>query len=114
MAEKTLFQKILHKEIPGNIVYEDTLCFILEDINPQAPFHFLIIPKEPIARLQEAQKAHLNTLGHLLLVAKEYANTLGLQEGFRVVINSGPLGGETVPHLHVHLLSGRPMKWPPG
>lgn len=111
---KTLFQKIADREIPSKMVYEDDICFAIEDINPQAPTHILVIPKRVIARLSAAVDADAETLGHLLVVAGKIAAERGLSGGFRTVINSGPDAGETVPHLHVHLLGGRALGWPPG
>lgn len=111
---KTLFQKIADREIPSKIVYEDDVCFAIEDINPQAPVHVLVIPKRVIARLSAAGDADAGTLGHLLVVAGKIAAERGLANGFRTVINSGADAGETVPHLHVHLLGGRRLAWPPG
>jgi histidine triad (HIT) family protein len=111
---KTLFEKIMTGEIPGQIEYEDDLCIALRDINPQAPTHLLIIPRKPIPRVGEATTEDQATLGHLLLKAGQIARNLNLENGFRIVINNGEDGGETVPHLHVHLLGGRPLDWPPG
>lgn len=111
---KTLFQKIAAREIPSKIVYEDEICFAIEDINPQAPTHVLVIPKRVIARLGVAADSDTGTLGHLLVVAGKIARERGLDGGFRTVINSGADAGETVPHLHVHLLGGRKLAWPPG
>lgn len=111
---KTLFQKIADREIPSEIVYEDEICFAIKDINPQAPTHILVIPKRVIARLSEAADSDAETLGHLLVVAGKIAAKLGLDSGFRTVINCGADAGETVPHLHVHLLGGRRLAWPPG
>lgn len=111
---KTLFQKIADREIPSKMVYEDEECFAIEDINPQAPVHILVIPKRVIARLSAASDSDAGTLGHLLVVAGKIAAERGLSGGFRTVINSGPDAGETVPHLHVHLLGGRALGWPPG
>lgn len=113
-AEKTLFQKIIDKEISGQILYEDGLCAVIADKYPKAPTHVLIIPKKPIIRLAEADEKDAELLGHLLLVAKKQAKVLGLKDGFRIIINNGPDAGEAVPHLHVHLLGGRSMSWPPG
>ena len=112
--EKTLFQKIIDGEIPGQIEYQDELCFAIYDINPQTPVHLLIIPRKPIPRVGLAQKEDQSLLGHLLLTAAHLADKLKLSEGFRIVINNGPYGGESVPHLHVHLLGGRALTWPPG
>jgi histidine triad (HIT) family protein len=111
----TLFQKIIAREIPAKIVSEDEELIVFHDINPQAPIHVLLVPKKPISRLAEAAEEDGILLGKLLLKAQETAKALGIaQTGFRVVINSGRNGGETVPHLHVHLLGGRPLSWPPG
>ena len=112
---KTLFEKIIAREIPATIVYEDDLVFALRDINPQAPKHVLVIPKKAIPRLADAKAEDQALLGHLLLKAAEIAGKLGLNEsGYRLVINNGEDGGESVPHLHVHILGGRRMAWPPG
>ena len=110
----TLFEKIIAREIPAKIEYEDDLCIVIHDIDPKAPTHFLVIPKGRIPRIGEATIEDQATLGHLLLIAAKVADSLHLEGGYRVVINNGPDGGETVPHLHVHVLGGRPMKWPPG
>ena len=112
---KTLFEKIITREIPATILYEDDLVCALRDINPQAPKHVLMIPKKAIPRLAEARSEDQQLLGHLLLKAAELAGKLGLNEaGYRLVINNGENGGETVPHLHIHILGGRRMAWPPG
>ena len=112
---KTLFEKIIAREIPAAIVYEDEVVLAFRDINPQAPTHIVIIPKKPIPRVAEATDADQSALGHLLLKAAAVAGELGLkQSGYRLVINNGAAGGETVPHLHCHILGGRQMKWPPG
>ena len=111
----TLFEKIISREIPADIVYEDELVLAFNDINPKAPTHVLIIPKKPIPRISEAEPEDHQVLGHLLLKAREVAGELGLQKkGFRLVFNNGPDAGETVPHLHLHILGGREMTWPPG
>ena len=110
---KTVFQRIIDREIPSHIEFEDDQCVVIHDVNPQAPVHLLVIPRKPLARVDEAQPADQALLGHLLLTAAAVARKLGL-EGFRLVINNGRLAGESVPHLHVHLLAGRPMTWPPG
>ena len=111
----TLFEKIIAREIPADIVYEDDLVLAFNDINPQAPMHVLVIPKKPIPRIAEAEPEDHQVLGHLLLKAREIADDLGLHEnGFRLVINNGKDGGESVPHLHLHILGGRSMAWPPG
>lgn len=112
---KTLFQKIADREIPAKIVFEDDQCFAIEDINPQAPVHILVIPKRVISRLGDADEADAALLGHLLVAASKVARERGIDaSGFRTVINSGRDAGETVPHLHVHLLGGRALAWPPG
>ena len=112
---KTLFEKIYDGEIPAGIVYRDSICCAFRDISPQAPTHILIIPRKAIPRIGEATVADQEILGHLLLTAGKIARDLGIdQTGFRTVINQGSHGGETVPHLHVHLLGGRPLTWPPG
>lgn len=112
---KTIFQKIADREIPSKMVYEDDLCFAIEDINPQAPVHILVIPKRVIVRLGESVPADEALLGHLLVVAGTVAKERGIAgTGFRTVINSGKDAGETVPHLHVHVVGGRPLGWPPG
>jgi histidine triad (HIT) family protein len=111
----TLFEKIVAREIPAKVVFEDDEVLAFHDVNPQAPVHVLVIPKRVIPRIAEAQQDDGALLGRLLLAAKQIAADLGLtQTGFRLVINNGHNGGETVPHLHVHLLGGRPMHWPPG
>lgn len=111
----TLFEKIAAREIPSTIVYEDDLAVAFQDIRPQAPVHILLVPRRPLPRVAEAGPEHQALLGHLLLKAAEVARQAGLGEsGFRLVINNGRDGGETVPHLHVHILGGRPLGWPPG
>jgi len=113
----TLFEKIIAREIPAEIVYEDDDALAFRDISPQAPTHLLVIPKKPIPRVGEAEAEDQALLGHLLLTAGKIATELGFnttEEGFRLVINNGKNGGEAVPHLHIHLLSGRQMQWPPG
>jgi histidine triad (HIT) family protein len=112
---KTLFEKIIAREIPAAIVYEDDLVLAIRDINPQAPTHVLIFPKKVVPRIAEATAADQSLLGHILLKAAEVADKIGLtQGGYRLVINNGADGGETVPHLHVHILGGRHLAWPPG
>jgi len=110
----TIFEKIIAREIPAKIVWEDDEAIAFEDVNPQAPVHILIVPKAVIPRLAEANQADGATLGKLLLTAAEIAKKLGLKGGYRVVINNGPDAGESVPHLHVHLLGNRALAWPPG
>ncbi|MFM9000864.1 MAG: histidine triad nucleotide-binding protein [Opitutia bacterium] len=114
MAPKTLFQRIADKEIPAKLVHEDELCVAFHDIAPQAPVHVLIVPRKAIPRVAEAASEDAAVLGHLLLVAGRLSQSLGLAKGFRLTINNGPDGGETVPHLHVHLMGGRALGWPPG
>jgi histidine triad (HIT) family protein len=112
---KTLFEKIIAREIPAAIVYEDDLVLAIRDINPQAPTHVLIFPKKVVPRIAEATTADQPLLGHILLKAAEVADKIGLKKGgYRLVINNGADGGETVPHLHVHILGGRHLAWPPG
>jgi histidine triad (HIT) family protein len=112
---KTLFEKIIAREIPGSIVYEDDLVVAFRDIKPQAPVHVLIVPRKPIPRIAEAKPEDQAVLGLLLLKAAEVASKLGLtQSGFRLVFNNGPDAGEAVPHLHCHILGGRHLGWPPG
>jgi histidine triad (HIT) family protein len=112
---QTLFERIVAREIKAEIIYEDDLVLAFRDVRPQAPVHVLIIPKNPISRIAEAKPEDHQVLGHLLLKAAEVASKLGLNEtGYRLVINNGPDGGESVPHLHCHILGGRRMAWPPG
>jgi histidine triad (HIT) family protein len=111
---ETIFSKIIRREIPADIVYEDNLALAFKDINPQAPVHILVIPKQPLARLSEAESQDHALLGHLLLTAKRVAAQAGLENGYRIVINDGADGGQTVNHLHLHILGSRPMQWPPG
>jgi histidine triad (HIT) family protein len=111
---QTLFERIIAREIPAKIEYEDDRCIVIHDIQPQAPVHLLIIPKRAIPRLGDAAPSDEALLGHLLLVAGRVAKKLGLDRGFRLAINQGPDACETVPHLHLHLLAGRQMTWPPG
>ncbi len=111
----TLFEKIIARQIPANIVYEDDLVIAINDIKPVAPTHVLVIPKKVIPRIAEAQPEDHKVLGHMLLKAAEIAKKAGLDRGgFRLVINNGPDAGETVPHLHLHIIGGRSMAWPPG
>ena len=114
MAEETIFAKIINREIPADIVHEDDHCLAFRDIEPQAPVHILLIPKKPLAGLQEASPEDASLLGHLLVTARGIAEREGLDEGYRCVINAGPAGGQAVYHLHLHLLGGRQMAWPPG
>jgi histidine triad (HIT) family protein len=111
----TLFEKICQGEIPADIVYQDELCVCFRDIAPQAPVHLLLVPRKPIVRIAEATAEDQALLGHMMLQISAITRAVGLEEsGFRVVINNGHDGGEAVPHLHIHLLGGRPMNWPPG
>ena len=110
----TIFSKIIRREIPADIVYEDDLCLAFKDIAPQAPVHILVIPKKPIPKLADATSQDHALMGHLLLKVKQVAEEAGLENGYRVVINTGDDGGQTVDHLHLHILGGRQMKWPPG
>ncbi len=114
MDTDTVFAKIIRREIPADIVFEDNLCIAFRDLNPQAPVHILVIPKEPIASMQEIAVEHEAVLGRLLVIAHEIAADAGLVDGYRCVINTGADGGQTVDHLHIHLLGGRHMTWPPG
>ena len=110
----TLFSKIIARQIPADIVYEDELCLAFRDINPQAPVHILIIPKNPIPKVVDATEADKDLLGHLLIVASNIAKNEGYGEAFRLVINNGENAGQSVFHLHVHILAGRNFSWPPG
>lgn len=115
MLEKTLFEKIRDREISADIVHEDDDCLAFRDISPQAPVHILVVPKVAIPRIAAAQPDDAALLGKLLIAASSVATKQGIAEsGFRLVINNGRDGGETVPHLHIHLLGGRPLDWPPG
>jgi histidine triad (HIT) family protein len=111
---ETIFSKIIRKEIPADIVYEDALALAFRDLHPQAPVHILIIPKKPIESIATATTEDENLLGHLLLTVKRVATQEGLENGYRVVINTGEDGGQTVFHMHLHLLGKRMMAWPPG
>ncbi|PWU08654.1 MAG: histidine triad nucleotide-binding protein [Verrucomicrobia bacterium] len=111
----TLFEKIIHRQIPAEIVWEDEEVLAFRDVNPQAPVHILVVPKEPVSSISAVEDKHALLLGKLLLTANRVAKEEGIsQTGFRLVINRGANGGETIPHLHVHILGGRLMKWPPG
>lgn len=110
----TIFSKIIKREIPANIVYEDELCLAFRDVNPQAPVHILVIPKKTIAKVADATVTDKDLLGHLLLMAGKIAKDEGYGDSFRLVINNGEQAGQTVFHLHVHLLAGRNFSWPPG
>ena len=110
----TIFKRIIDRQIPADIVYEDATCLAFRDINPQAPTHLVIIPKQEISSLADASDTDEQLLGHLLIVARQVAEQLQLVNGYRTVINCGRDAGQTVHHLHVHLLGGRPLGWPPG
>lgn len=113
--EKGLFEKIIDREIPADIVHEDDLCLAFKDISPQAPTHILVIPKTRYNRIAEVPESEETLLGHLLLIAAKVAREAEIAEsGYRIIINNGKDGGESVPHLHVHVLGGRPLSWPPG
>jgi len=111
---KTLFEKIIDREIPADIIFEDELSIVIKDISPQEPTHLLIIPKKVIPKLSDSTAEDQSILGHLMLVAGQIADQLGLDETFRLVVNNGAKAGQSVFHLHLHLLSGRPLNWPPG
>jgi histidine triad (HIT) family protein len=113
-TRETIFSKIIRREVPAEIVYEDDLALAFKDVRPQAPVHILVIPKQPIAQLSDAESKDHALMGHLLLTAKRVAEKVGLTNGYRIVINNGEDGGQTVYHLHLHILGGRHMKWPPG
>jgi histidine triad (HIT) family protein len=110
----TIFSKIISREIPADIVYEDERCLAFRDINPQAPTHVLLIPKKEMPRLVDAQVDDAALLGHLLLAANTIARQLGVGDAFRLVVNNGADAGQSVFHLHLHILAGRAFKWPPG
>ncbi|XP_002021573.2 histidine triad nucleotide-binding protein 1 [Drosophila persimilis] len=113
-GEDTIFGKILRKEIPCNFIHEDDKCVAFHDVAPQAPTHFLVIPRKPIAQLSLAEDGDGELLGHLMLVGRKVAKDLGLEKGYRVVINNGQHGAQSVYHLHLHFLGGRQLQWPPG
>ena len=113
MAE-SLFTKIINREIPADIVYEDDLCLAFKDVNPQAPLHILVIPKKQIEKISDAGEDEQDLLGHLFLKAGEIARNNGYGEAYRLVINNGKDAGQTVFHLHIHILAGRNFAWPPG
>ncbi len=114
MGEKTIFKRIIDGEIPADKVYEDDLCLAFRDIQPQAPIHVLLIPKREVASIDDLRDEDQALMGHLWRVVRDLARQLDLKDGYRVVVNCGRDGGQDVPHLHLHLLGGRPMKWPPG
>ncbi|XP_058928178.1 adenosine 5'-monophosphoramidase HINT2 isoform X1 [Kogia breviceps] len=113
-AAPTIFSRILDRSLPADILYEDQQCLVFRDVAPQAPVHFLVIPKKPIPRISQAEEEDQQLLGHLLLVAKKTAKAEGLGDGYRLVINDGKLGAQSVYHLHIHVLGGRQLQWPPG
>lgn len=114
MPPKTIFKRIIDKEIPAKIVFEDELCLAFADLNPQAPTHLLVIPKKEVKSVADLENDDLALAGHLLLVCRNLAIKFGLGSGYRIVTNIGADGGQSVEHLHLHLLGGRPMTWPPG
>jgi len=114
MAEKTIFKRIIDREIPARVVYEDDFCLAFEDIHPAAPTHLIVIPKKEIPTIDAATAADEAVLGHLFTAVRTVAAKLGLKNGYRVVINNGPDAGQEVMHLHLHLLAGRRFTWPPG
>jgi diadenosine tetraphosphate (Ap4A) HIT family hydrolase len=113
-SNPTIFSKIIDKSIPAKILYEDDKCLAFHDVSPQAPVHFLVIPKKPIPGISYAEREDEQLLGHLMIVAKDVADTQNLTNGYRIVINNGPDGSQSVYHLHVHVLGGRQLNWPPG
>ncbi len=114
MSEKTIFKKIIDREIPADIVHEDDLCLAFNDISPQAPTHVLLIPKKEIPTVNDLTEDDQQLMGHMILVASQLARKLGVGDGYRLVVNCGPDAGQEVYHIHIHLLAGRKMKWPPG
>ncbi len=114
MGAKTLFQKIADRDIPAELVFEDDQSVAFRDINPVAPVHILIVPRDPISGVDALTEAHEALIGHLFTVAAQIARAEGLENGYRLVLNCGKDGQQTVPHLHIHLIGGRQMTWPPG
>lgn len=114
MSDKTIFKRIIDKEIPADIIYEDDQCLAFKDIAPKAPTHVLIIPKKEIATVDDVADEDAALIGHMWIVIRNLARELGLEEGYRVIVNCKEAGGQEVPHLHYHLLGGRQMTWPPG
>jgi len=113
-VSETIFTKILNREIPADIVHEDDLCLAFNDINPQAPVHFLVIPKKPIATINDISEADREVVGHLSMVAAKVAKEMGIdQEGYRTVMNCNEFGGQSVYHIHLHVLGGKLLGWPP-
>ena len=113
-GEKTIFKRIIDKEIPADVVHEDDRCVAFRDVNPQAPTHVLIIPRKDIASVDQLEESDADLVGHLVLTARDLAGKLGLGGGYRLVVNCGKDAGQSVDHLHVHLLGGRVLSWPPG
>lgn len=111
---KTLFEKIIDREIPASFVHEDAQCVVIKDVNPTAPMHLLVIPRKPMPRLCDATPEDQALLGHLMLVANKVAAEAGYGEAFRLIVNNGAASGQSVFHLHLHVVGGRPLKWPPG
>jgi histidine triad (HIT) family protein len=114
MSEKTLFERIIAREIPATIIYEDARCIAFKDINPQAPLHALVVPLKPIPKVSDATAADEALLGHLMMVGAQVARDAGYGEAFRLAINNGAGAGQTVFHVHIHVLAGRALRWPPG
>ena len=111
---KTIFKRIIDRELPAKIIYEDELCLAFHDVKPEAPIHVLVIPKQEIPQIAAAAVGDQSLLGHLLLASAKVAKHLGLDDGYRIVINNGPDAGQSVDHLHLHILGGRRLSWPPG
>jgi histidine triad (HIT) family protein len=111
---ETIFSRIISGEIPARIVHDDDRCLVFHDVHPQAPIHLLVIPKKPIVNVAALESDDAALAGHLLLVAARVARLMGIEDGYRLVVNCGRDGGQSVDHLHVHLLAGRPLSWPPG
>lgn len=114
MSEKTLFQKILDRELPADLLYEDDRCGAFRDIQPQAPTHVLIVPRKPITAIEDMTEDDRDLIGHLMWVATVVAKQEGLDAGYRLVMNNGEHGQQTVPHVHLHLIGGKQLNWPPG
>lgn len=114
MPAKTLFEKIIGRELPATIVYEDDQCVAFKDINPGAPTHLLLVPRKPLPMLSDARAEDQMMLGHLMLTASKIAQQHGCGDAYRLIVNNGAAAGQSVFHLHLHILGGRPMKWPPG
>nr|XP_045608763.1 adenosine 5'-monophosphoramidase HINT1-like [Procambarus clarkii] len=110
----TIFAKIIRGDIPTKFIYEDDQCVAFHDVSPQAPVHFLVIPRKPVAMLSDAEDSDEQLLGHMMIVARKVAKEQGLDKGFRLVVNNGQHGAQSVYHLHLHVMGGRQMHWPPG